>query len=44
MVEEKVEDPCRLLIDALIDGRVAVTFLKMVKEKVEDPRRLLIDA
>lgn len=27
----------------LIDGREAVTFLKLVKEAVEDPRRLLID-
>jgi 2-oxoglutarate dehydrogenase E2 component (dihydrolipoamide succinyltransferase) len=27
----------------LIDGREAVTFLKIVKEAIEDPARLLID-
>jgi 2-oxoglutarate dehydrogenase E2 component (dihydrolipoamide succinyltransferase) len=27
----------------LIDGREAVTFLKIVKEAIEDPTRLLID-
>ena len=27
----------------LVDGREAVTFLKMIKEAVEDPRRLLLD-
>jgi 2-oxoglutarate dehydrogenase E2 component (dihydrolipoamide succinyltransferase) len=27
----------------LVDGREAVTFLKLVKEQVEDPRRLLLD-
>ena len=27
----------------LVDGREAVTFLKMIKEAVEDPRRLLLN-
>jgi 2-oxoglutarate dehydrogenase E2 component (dihydrolipoamide succinyltransferase) len=27
----------------LIDGREAVTFLKIIKEAIEDPTRLLID-
>jgi len=27
----------------VIDGREAVTFLKMVKELIEDPRRMLLD-
>ena len=28
----------------LLDGREAVTFLKLVKEYVEDPRRMLIES
>ena len=33
----------RRTLDAIVDGREAVTFLVRIKEMLEDPARLLID-